>query len=255
MGFCFELSFRTEGKDKGNTANSERANSKGVLSSGCLFLGPNSLTLLWSPSVEIRDKQDEREKVDEREQRTSTSEFLALRENTNRMSLHVWFCIRMSGGVSRRISWIKSIKVWHLKDPGSHGWLSTIMALPVGAHTSAWKAELVWSLNLGSGLTHLLHRCDGEGAQGTGLYSWSHPHPLHLELWQYMQGLLQVLLRLYQILSEPYKSDNSLFLREREKEKVHVQVTAALLIFIQRTRKVTLSSDKCLGLTWRHMCL
>lgn len=51
----------------------------------------------------------------------------------------------------------------------------------------------------------------------------------------------------------PSKSDNSLFFfeREREKEKVHVQVTAALLIFIQRTRKVTLSSDKCLGLTWK----
>lgn len=44
-------------------------------------------------------------------------------------------------------------------------------------------------------------------------------------------------------------------MREREKEKVHVQVTAALLIFIQRTRKVTLSSDKCLGLTWKAYVL
>lgn len=71
-----------------------------------------------------------------------------------------------------------------------------------------------------------------------------------------MQGLLQVLLRSLSNLSElTSKSGNSLFLREREKEKVHVQVTAALLIFIQRTRKVTLSSDKCLGLTWKAYVL
>ena len=76
-----------------------------------------------------------------------------------------------------------------------------------------------------------------------------------------MQGLLQVLLHSLSSLSElTSKSDNSFFffffLREREKKgKVRVQVTAALLIFIQRTRKVTLSSDKCLELTWKAYVL
>ena len=73
-----------------------------------------------------------------------------------------------------------------------------------------------------------------------------------------MQGLLQVLLHSLSSLFElTRKSDNSFFFweREREKEKVRVQVTAALLIFIQRTRKVTLSSDKCLGLTWKAYVL
>ena len=102
------------------------------------------LTLLWSPLLRSGTNKMKGRKQTEGNKRTSTSEFLALRENTNRMSLHVWFCIPgMSGVVSRRISWIKSIKVWHLKDPGSHHCLNTIMALPVGAHTSAWKAELV----------------------------------------------------------------------------------------------------------------
>lgn len=73
-----------------------------------------------------------------------------------------------------------------------------------------------------------------------------------------MQGLLQVLLHSLSSLSElTSKSDNSFFFfeRERKKGKVRVQVTAALLIFIQRTRKVTLSSDKCLGLTWKAYVL
>ena len=73
-----------------------------------------------------------------------------------------------------------------------------------------------------------------------------------------MQGLLQVLLHSLSSLSElTSKSDNSFFffLREREREKVHVQVTAASLTVIQRTRKVTLSSDKCLGLTWKAYIL
>lgn len=73
-----------------------------------------------------------------------------------------------------------------------------------------------------------------------------------------MQGLLQVLLHSLSSLSElTSKSDNSFFFfeRERKKGKVRVQVTAALLIFIQRTRKVTLSSDKCLELTWKAYVL
>ena len=102
------------------------------------------LTLLWSPPLRSGTNKMKGRKQMKGNKRTSTSEFLALRENTNRMSLRVWFCIPgMWGGVSRRISWIESIKVWHLKDPGSHRWLSTMMALPVGAHVSAWKAELV----------------------------------------------------------------------------------------------------------------
>ena len=70
MGFCFEVSFRTEGQDKGNNGFSTQNEQtrRGSYPLGVYFLDQISNPSL-KPPIEIRDKQDEREKADEREQK------------------------------------------------------------------------------------------------------------------------------------------------------------------------------------------
>lgn len=183
MGFCFEVSFRTEGQDKGNNGFSTQSEQtrRGSYPLGVYFLDQISNPSL-KPPVEIRDKQDEREKADEREQKNFNLRILSpqgkhKQDESACLILH-------PRDVGRRVQEDKLNQVYQSLT-SERPWLSSLAehhnGITCGGPHLSLESRACLS-HLGSGLTHLLHHCDGEGAQGTGLYSWSHPHPLHLEL-------------------------------------------------------------------------
>lgn len=87
-----------------------------------------------------------------------------------------------------------------------------------GPHSSAWKSRACLS-HLGSGLTHLLHRCDGEGAQGPGYTAGPSLTHFTLELDNICRACFKCYVPYQICLSYQANLTIPFFLREREKEK------------------------------------
>lgn len=150
----------------------------------CVFISwTKFLPLLQSP-LWLGTKKMKEEKKGKKNKEISTSGFLFHRENTNRMSLYVWFCVPwILAGVLRRVKqnkdplFLSKLNVIYFTAPIMGFWAATLLWWLQGPF-SAWK-QLFAVLYLGFSMMHLPLCWEGLDEWWEGSASTVHPTLVH----------------------------------------------------------------------------